>query len=88
MLRAGLDIENSPRAITKEAFPLPTLGPLLEAVREEVRAGRGFALIRNFPIDRFSRKEAMIGYWGMGLYWGNAGSNNKKGHLIGHIKVG
>ena len=28
----------------------------------------------------------MIAYWGMGLYWGPAKSNNKKGHLIGHIK--
>lgn len=25
-------------------------------------------------------------YWGIGLYWGKAGSNNKKGHMIGHIK--
>jgi hypothetical protein len=22
-----------------------------------------------------------------GLYWGKASSNNKKGHMIGHIKV-
>lgn len=29
----------------------------------------------------------MIAYWGMGLYWGKASSNNKKGHMIGHIKV-
>lgn len=29
----------------------------------------------------------MLAYWGMGTYWGNARPNNKKGHLIGHIKV-
>jgi hypothetical protein len=28
----------------------------------------------------------VIAYWGMGLYWGKASSNNKKGHMIGHIK--
>jgi hypothetical protein len=28
----------------------------------------------------------MTAYWGIGLYWGKAQSNNKKGHLIGHIK--
>ena len=28
----------------------------------------------------------MVGYWGMGLYWGKASSNNKAGHMIGHIK--
>ena len=40
-----------------------------------------------FPVDRYSRKQTMIAYWGMGLFWGNARPNNKKGHLIGHIKV-
>ena len=28
----------------------------------------------------------MIAYWGIGTHWGPAKSNNKKGHLIGHIK--
>ncbi len=36
---------------------------------------------------RYSRRETMIAYWGMGLYWGRACSNNNKGHMIGHIKV-
>lgn len=39
-------------------------------------------------MDRYSAKETCIAYWGLGLYWGKAVSNNKKGHLIGHIKVG
>ena len=28
----------------------------------------------------------MVAYWGMGLYWGKAMSQNRKSHLIGHIK--
>jgi hypothetical protein len=28
----------------------------------------------------------MAAYWGIGTYWGKAQSNNKKGHLIGHIR--
>ena len=32
--------------VTREDFPLPTLGPKLEAFREEVRIGRGFQLFR------------------------------------------
>jgi hypothetical protein len=35
---------------------------------------------------RYTRAETMVGYWGMGLYWGKASSNNKAGHMIGHIK--
>lgn len=72
--------------VTKADFPLPTLGPYLEAVRDEVVSGRGFALVRGVPVERYSTRETFIAYWGMGLYWGKASSNNKKGHMIGHIK--
>lgn len=34
-------------------------------------------------MDRYSREESVIAYWGMGLHWGPMKSNNKKGHLIG-----
>ena len=37
-------------------------------------------------MDRYTREETLIGYWAFGLHWGPAKSNNKKGHLIGHIK--
>lgn len=50
--RAGLDIEGNPHSVTRAAFPLPTLGPLLEGVRDEVVKGRGFAVIRGVPVDR------------------------------------
>ena len=46
------------------------------------------SVFRGVPVDRYSRKETIIAYWGFGLYWGKAVSQNKKGHLIGHIKVG
>lgn len=42
---------------------------------------------RGVPVDRYSREETIAAYWGFGLYWGKAVSQNKKGHLIGHIKV-
>lgn len=86
VIRSGIDIESALHKVTKEQFPLPTLGPVLEGIREEVRAGRGFALVRNFPVDRYTRKQTIVGYWGLGLYWGKASSNNKAGHMIGHIK--
>ena len=41
---------------------------------------------RGVPVERYSSRETAIAYWGIGLYWGRAVSNNKKGHLIGHIK--
>ena len=41
---------------------------------------------RGVPVGRYTRAEAMAAYWGIGTYWGKAQSNNKKGHLIGHIR--
>jgi hypothetical protein len=66
---------------------LPTLAPKLEAMRDACGpGGRGFALLSGFPVGRYSRRETLSGYWLFGLLWGKAASNNKKGHLIGHIK--
>lgn len=78
----GLDIKE----VKKADFPLPRLGPTLEAIKREVEWGRGFQLLSGFPVDRYSRQQTMLAYWGMGTYWGNARPNNNKGHLIGHIK--
>ena len=44
------------------------------------------ALCRGLPVQRYTREQTISAYWGIGLYWGKAQSNNKKGHLIGHIK--
>ena len=58
------------RAVASRAdFPLPTLGPQLLALAEEAKTGRGFVLIRGFPVERLTRRQAVIGYWGFGLYW-------------------
>lgn len=45
-----------------------------------------FDVGRGLPVERYSREEVMLAYWGLGLHWGPAKSNNAKGHLIGHIK--
>ncbi|KXZ44802.1 hypothetical protein GPECTOR_62g917 [Gonium pectorale] len=37
--------------LTPERFPLPTLGPRLAALRQELLHGRGFALLRRLPVD-------------------------------------
>ncbi|KAK9842564.1 hypothetical protein WJX81_006293 [Elliptochloris bilobata] len=79
---AGRDLKE----VTQADFPLPTLGAKLTAMREEVRTGRGFQLIRGVPVERYTRAQAMAAYWGIGTYWGKAQSNNKQGHLIGHIR--
>jgi hypothetical protein len=43
-------------------------------------------ICRGVPVWEYSKEKTALVYWGFGTYWGNARANNKKGHLIGHIK--
>jgi hypothetical protein len=74
-----------PQDATKDRFPLPTLGPKLEAAYEEVRNGRGFVLLRGIPVGSLDRDGFVAAVWGMGLHIGNALSQNANGDLIGHV---
>jgi hypothetical protein len=79
--RHGLDIAD----VRREDFPLPTLGPVLERLRAEVLDGSGFVLLRGMPVEGRSIAESATAYWGIGTYFGNARSQNAKGHLLGHV---
>ena len=72
--------------ISPARFPLPLLGPKLGAILGELLEGRGFAMLRGFPVERYSREEQAIAYLGIGSWFGSARSQNAKGHLLGHVK--
>lgn len=78
----GLDIAEIRRA----DFPLPKLGPVLDGLRQEVLNGRGFVLIRGLPVEGRPMVDSAAAYWGIGAYFGNARSQNAKGHLLGHVR--
>jgi hypothetical protein len=71
--------------VRRADFPLPTLGPVLDRLRDEVLDGRGFGLLRGVPVENRPIAESAIAYWGIGTYFGSARSQNAKGHLLGHI---
>jgi hypothetical protein len=52
-----------------------------------VRFGRGWFVARGVPVERYTDWQNAAAFFGMGLYWGKAVSQNKKGHLLGHVKV-
>jgi hypothetical protein len=72
--------------VTRADFPLPTLGPVLDGLREEVLNGRGFVLLRGLPVAAHDIAYNAAAYWGIGTYFGNARSQNAKGHLLGHVR--
>ena len=72
--------------ISPVSFPLPALGAVLGSILDELLEGRGFIMLRGFPVERYSREEQAIAYLGIGSYLGAARSQNAKGHLLGHVK--
>jgi hypothetical protein len=73
-------------SITAADFPLPGLAPRLAAIREELLHGRGFALLRGLPVERWSMRESATAFFGIGAHIGHARSQNAKGHVLGHVK--
>lgn len=70
----------------KANFPLPTVGPKLEALRAELLHGRGFALLRGLPTAGYSKSEVITIFYGIGAHLGSARSQNAMGHLLGHVR--
>lgn len=67
-------------------FPLPVTGATLDAIRQELKAGVGFTLIHGLDIGRYDRRSQAIAYLGIGSHIGIARSQNKYGHILGHVK--
>jgi hypothetical protein len=74
------------QAVRRDDFPLPTLRPRLGHVLCEVLEGRGFALLRGLPVERWGQRLSAIALLGLGLHLGELRSQNRRGHLLGHVK--
>jgi hypothetical protein len=72
-------------ALTRDDFPLPTLGLCLRAWQEEVTNGRGFYVLRGLNTEDYSDDEVGTIFWAMGLYLGQAVTQNPRGDLLGHV---
>ncbi|MBU2092182.1 MAG: TauD/TfdA family dioxygenase, partial [Alphaproteobacteria bacterium] len=72
--------------MSRSDFPLPGLSPKLATVLAEVLNGRGFALFRGLPVERWSIAEAAAAFFGIGTHLGSARSQNGKGHVLGHVR--
>jgi len=80
--RAGLE----PLEFTRDAFSLPTFGATLTGILDELENGRGFALLRGIPVDRYDEPSLYRLYWGIAVHLGDMISQNAKGDLIGRVE--
>ena len=53
---------------------------------DEVLNGRGFVLLRGLPVERWTKREAAVAFFGLGTHLGMARPQNAQGHVLGHVK--
>ena len=81
-LKTNNDLSN----INSKNFYLPNLSDYLTKIREELKNGIGFKLLRGIPVEKYDIKQLAAMYFGIGVHIGSPRSQNAKGHLLGHIK--
>ena len=74
------------QTVSHDDFPLPTLKQRMSGVIGQALNGRGFVLMRGLPVERWGRRLSAIAFLGLGLHWGSLRSQNRHGHLLGHVK--
>lgn len=74
--------------ITAVDFPLPSLTGTLAAIGEEVRNGRGFAVLRGFPVQDRPLEDVELLYWGLCSHLGTGITQNSDATLIHYVTEG
>jgi hypothetical protein len=80
--RPGVELTD----IVKSDFPLPTLGPVLEDMVDELMNGRGFSLLRGVPVDSLTEHQAELMAWGLGLHVGIPLQQGLGAKLLVHVR--
>ncbi len=78
--KAGVKIPFS-----RDHFPLTVFTDELRSILDDVREGRGFAIVRGIPRERYTDEQCALIYWGIGTHIGRPVSQNARGHLLGHV---
>jgi hypothetical protein len=71
--------------LSREDFPLNKLQAKLQTMVEELEHGLGVVLLRGLPIERYSKSDAGMIYWGIGRHMGRAVAQNSSGDVLGHV---
>ncbi|MBD5654212.1 MAG: TauD/TfdA family dioxygenase [Candidatus Eremiobacteraeota bacterium] len=82
----SLERSADPTRTTRADFPLETLGPRIAGIAEELDRGRGFALLRGMPVQRWGDEVTARVLWGIGTYLGVAIPQNARGDVLGHVR--
>ena len=72
--------------VSRANFKLAGMAQVMARVRQDLLEGRGIVMLQNFPVDKLDREGQAIAYLGIGAYLGQRVSQNRQGHILGHVK--
>ena len=80
---AGLPPRDGPPGpVAREDFPLPTLGPRLEAIGRDLEAGCGIAKLTGVPVADYEPEALQTLWFGIGSHIGTPVYQNTEGELM------
>ena len=72
-------------SITREDFRLREIEADIASWRDEVMNGSGMIILSGFPLERYSKDELGMIYFGLGTHFGTAMSQSVMGDRLGHV---
>jgi len=72
-------------AITRDNFRLPDIEQDIAAWRDQVMHQSGIIILSGFPIERYSKQEMGMMYFGLGTHFGTAMSQSVMGDRLGQV---
>lgn len=64
----AVDVGRTPATVERDDFDLPVLALALSRWVEALHEGRGFVLLRGFPVDELSAEATELAYIGLGWH--------------------
>ncbi|RKK81723.1 hypothetical protein BFJ71_g15508 [Fusarium oxysporum] len=72
--------------VSRDNFPLPTLGPRLDRIRRDVHQGKGFGVICGLDPQKYLVEDLTVLYLGIQSYIANRhGRQDRTGNMLVHI---
>src|SRR5262245_6926123 len=84
--RSARAVGRTPATLDLLEVPLPSMAETLGRIVEHLATGRGFVLLRGFPVDLLDAGEVELAYVALGLHLGTPVSQDGAGTLLGHVR--
>ncbi|HZT28940.1 MAG TPA: TauD/TfdA family dioxygenase [Bryobacteraceae bacterium] len=85
-LRAAREKGRDLASAAAEDFVCPALSHEIAELRQELKTGRGFAVVKGLPLERYSEEEASLLYWGLGTLIGSPLPQNVRGDRLYSVR--